>query len=548
MSSIPRSLVSLAVLVVLVAATACGTTDPTNPEDTNGAVALSQTERAEVNELVGGSIAGWWRAVHGFGASPPLSVAAGETSSAWRNWGMYHAGLDPREPFEAVEDRFRDALGRTPWIEIYRTLVAARDALLAIEAAGGVDPTDPEIARAAAFAHFTQGIALGTLAQLFDEAWILDETVDPADLELEGHATVMAAALSRLDRSVELADNADFTVPAEWAAFDRDLDAAELARLARSFRARLRIAYARSPAQAAQLNWSAVLADARGGITQDWGGRHDGNWDTNWAWQVNQLVGSHPIWMRIDYRTLGPADASGGWQAWLATSPSQRQPFVIDTDDNRIAGDSPAGDGRYIAFHESVNFPAHRGTHRYSYYAHQRFTGLWDREGVGFYVQFPVMELRLIEAEALLELGDVSGAMEAVNSLRSSADLPAFDHPGASAPGGARCVPKRADGSCGDLSDALRHEKRLELLHLGSFTAWSDARRWGTLPPGTPTALLQPDLDPADVLAEIYAVDSTEEALALARASSGDRLVDKREAIGRYDRDRNVNPGNLGAG
>jgi len=50
------------------------------------------------------------------------------------------------------------------------------------------------------------------------------------------------------------------------------------------------------------------------------------------------------------------------------------------------------------------------------------------------------------------------------------------------------CVPKLPDGSCGDLWEMLKWEKRLQIQWKGLFTApwWFDSRGWGDLFVNTP--------------------------------------------------------------
>lgn len=535
----------LATCAVLLLLAACEESNPTDPD--HGSLGLSVAMQEDVEALIAGSMAGWWRAAHGFGPAPALSTAADAHSSSWRNWGMLHAGQEPRQDLSSLEPQFVEYVSDRPWTELYRSLVSARDGMLALSG-GGELGSDSETLRAVAFARFVQGLSLGTLAQLFDEAWIVDETVDPADVELSPYPEVMAAALAKLDRAVELAGEGEFTIPAEWVGFHRTLDQDEFARLARSWRARLRVSAARTSAEGDAVDWTAVLTDAREGIRQDWAGEYDGDWENNWAWDALKIFGGHPAWGRMDYRTVGPADASGAWEEWIATTPSHRTPFRIDTDDSRVTGGSPTADGTYVGYDEEIVFRPGRGRDHFSYYTHRRWAHLWEVAGEGIYVDFPVKELAFLEAEALLRLGDRTGAMSILNDSRARGGLPPFTDPEQSAPGGDRCVPQRPDGTCGDLWDAFRYEKRLEIFHHGPFTEYLDARRWGTLVPGTFTSLPRPDVGLPELLAEFYAAAGAAEATRLSNASSAEDLDAKLQGVLHFDRARNANPGNAGAG
>lgn len=537
-----RGLPAWTVLLTALTATACSD-GPTPPGDGPDPIRSAAT-RADVRTMIAGAMAGWWRTSHHAVPGAALSVAADAHTSSWRNWGMLAAGAEPRRTDLHEVDQLYGLMS-TPWTELNRTLASARDVLLAIESGVELGDDGGDTHRAVVFATFMQGLALGSLAQLFRQAFVFDETSDPATLQLSPYAEVMDAALARLREAIDLAEEEPFTIPASWVAFDRSLDRQRFVRLAHAHRARLAISVARDPAEREAVDWDAVLADARNGIVQDWGSRYDGDYENNWAWSMDKLfAGVAPAWARLDYRTIGPADASGAYQAWLAEPPSARQPFPIDTDDRRITGGRPDEDGTYVTWAGRTLFRPERGTDHFSFYADRRWLPLLEARGVGFHPDLPARELDFIEAEALLRMGDAARAMAIVNRTRATAELPAFQSPDGVAPGGTRCVPKRADGSCGTLQDALAYEKRIELFHYGGFTEFLDDRGWGDLVEGTfldfppPTETLEP------VLQDIYGVPDGS-ALDLASDRTADGIRAKRMAYEAFDLARNRDPGDV---
>jgi hypothetical protein len=91
-----------------------------------------------------------------------------------------------------------------------------------------------------------------------------------------------------------------------------------------------------------------------------------------------------------------------------------------------------------------------------------------------------VTEMNLLKAEALIRLGRADEAVPLINLSRvANGGLPPVtidgppDEPG--------CVPRKLDGSCGSLWDALRYEKRIEGAGVDATTAYFDARGWQTL-------------------------------------------------------------------
>lgn len=526
---------------------ACGEEPVGPPDGGSGHEATPLQVQEDIQTLIGGGLAGWWRASHGPRPGAALSTAADAHTSSWRNWGMLDAGAEPRRPLVTdPDDRFQFIT--EPWLELYRTLLAARDGLLAIAGGAEIGEGGEATDRAVAQARFLQGMALGQLAMLFDAAYIVDETTDVETVGLSPYPDVLEAALAKLDEAVAAAEAGDFTIPADWMGFAEPMDAGRLAALARSYRARYRMGVARSPAERAAVDWAAVLAEVENGIERDWVGYYDGDWENNWAWAMDKLfAGVEPNWARLDYRTIGPADASGAWEAWINASPPQRTPFLIDTDDRRITGGAPTADGLYARYEQELLFRPERGVDHFSWYWDGRWIHLVESRGVGDYPDFPVKELDFIRAEALLRLGRVDEAMAIVNGSRQNGGLPAFAAADAVAPGGERCVPQRPDGSCGDVWEALKYEKRIEIYHYGPFTEFLDDRGWGDLTAGTFVQLPAPAMSLTTILEQLYG-EAASASASLAGDASADGLRAKVEAYGTFDRARNANPGDVGTG
>ena len=546
-SRVPAATPLALLLSLLLVACDGATTGP--PADEPSPDATPHQVQRDVEALIGGSMAGWWRASHGPEPGAALSTAADAHTSSWRNWGMLDAGAEPRQP-PNTDPEYRFQFITAPWTELYRTLVSVRDGLAAIEEGAEIGEGGADTDRAVAFGKFMQGMALGQLAVLFDAAFIVDESTDVETVTRSPYPQVLEAALTKLDEAIEIAETGAFTVPSEWLAFGNPMDQDGFARLARSFRARYRMEVARSPGERAAVDWAAVLPDAESGITQTFAGYYDGDWENNWAWSMDKLLAgaAHPIWGRLDYRTIGPADASGAWEAWIAAPPSSREPFRIDTDDRRITGGSPTTDGSYGRYAEDIRFRPSRGVDHFSYYWDGRWAHLMEAFGVGDQPDFPVEELDFIRAEALYRLGDRGAAMEVVNASRENGGLPPFLDPAGVAPGGDRCVPQLPDGSCGDLFEALKYEKRVELFHYGPFIEYLDDRGWGDLVTGTFVELPAPAGGFEELLDELYGEADAGGSVELANDSSADAIHAKREAFGDFDRERNSNPGDVGAG
>jgi hypothetical protein len=95
--------------------------------------------------------------------------------------------------------------------------------------------------------------------------------------------------------------------------------------------------------------------------------------------------------------------------------------------------------------------------------------------------------MNFITAEALYNLGRKAEAAALINPTRIAAGLKAVDANGP--PNDASCVPRKPDGNCGDLFDAIKYEKRMELFPLLAEVSYFDTRGWGELLSGTPIHL-----------------------------------------------------------
>jgi hypothetical protein len=136
----------------------------------------------------------------------------------------------------------------------------------------------------------------------------------------------------------------------------------------------------------------------------------------------------------------------------------------------------------------SQSFSSTRGTYPFS--AYQNIKESTTHFNTGNLVTTSLKEMQFLIAEAKLWTGDAGGAAAIINAQGRTAlatakggQLPAVTATGV--PNSPSCVPKRADGTCGTLFDALVYEKRIELSGMAPLVMYADARGWGLLLPGS---------------------------------------------------------------
>lgn len=490
-----RTSSGLAVLALVVAGCVDLNVPDLNAPDAAGALATPEAVESDI----AGAFRSWFNSrfdgdttgaggVYGyFGPALALSTASFQHDSPWANAGMRYFSQVPRQ---AIRNQAGDAYAPylfEAWFASYRAISAVREGLAVLEA-GRVDLGEAGNLRARAFGRYVQGLAHGTLALLYDSAFVYDETMSVGDLELQGYQAVMDSALRYLADAAELAESGRFTIPATW--MSNETSSAELARLAHSWRARLRASVARTPAERLAVDWSAVGADVAAGLTEDWNLITDGVTFYDEAFGY----GHYSRWAPMAYWIHGMADQSGEYQTWFDIPNSEKcarsdwcAKFLVITPDTRFpqgnsGAEQAAHPGRYYQFVPvTICLDAQYcgpGTYRNAGW------DWWvDAGGRGPIALVTVREMRLLLAEAAYRRGDLDQVAAIVNETRTLHGLNATDAAGTNA----SCVPKLPNGQCGDLWEMLKWEKRLETEWLGPLRAgwYFDGRGWGDLMEGT---------------------------------------------------------------
>lgn len=484
------------VVAVIFTMNGCADLDVINPNEPDRARALSQA--SDVEALIAGTFRTWWDLQQGHAPGPMLSQAAEEVSSASANHGTGDSGAQPRIPIVNQTGYQWGYPVEDPWLLLNRGLAAIRDGLQSITEGGlEIGPDDRDGPRTQAFAKFMQGLSHGFIALMYDQGFVLDESIeDPNDVQLQPYSEVMAAARGYLAEARTIAGQNDFTIPSEW--MGASYTSAELVRLAHSYEARFMAQVARTPTERDAVDWNEVLSHVDQGVTEDFGIQRSGPggiWGSDFKDSFSGETSG------VGLRFLGRADQSGGWQAWEASDPRDKVAFVVDTDDRRISGDVPESSGKYIQYLGfTVNEPE-RGPWFMTYYSPLVYRSLSETD-VGFVHELTVEEMEFLRAEAYVRLDQPENALPIINATRvTEGELPPADENGVS---GARCVPRTVTGECGDLLYTLHYEKMMETIFLSAGSSYYDSRGFGTLRTGTPLHFAVPAADLETLNLDVY--------------------------------------------
>lgn len=347
--------------------------------------------------------------------------------------------------------------------------------------------------RMRSFAYFILGRAFTNVAIMYDSGAVVTEQIGVLDIpDLVGAAQMQAAAIAAFDSAEVNALRTMSSVPATWLSQAGVTTQAEFIRLIHTYRARARAAVARTAAERAAVNWPAVILDATTGITADHVITINGTSGWSAAFDAGQIYATGG-WHSLPMRFLAMADSSGAYQAWLGLPTSQRRAFLVQTRDARW----PTGNTRAL---QQLSTPTNVILPRYirnrstgldilgagdgeSYYDHRRYGATQaNTTNPGPYTEFSKTEIDMLAAEGYLRASNFAAAEPLIDISRLRNALPSVVGVGAGViPGGAGCVPKLPNGTCGTLWDALKYEKRMETAFTGYAVWFSDARGWGDI-------------------------------------------------------------------
>jgi hypothetical protein len=491
-----RATSGLAALLLLGMA-ACVDLNVVNPNDPDRGRVIRNA--GDVEALISGAYSRWVQVLWYDGPTMMMSNASGEHVAPWGNAGMEMYARIPRIPTNNAAGAANVGNLTYAWFQAYGAIAAVRDGLKTLADSGDTFLGVNRTIRAKAYGKFMQGLAHATVAVLYDSGFVYDERVvvptgvNPLTVvKLKSAREVWDSAAAFFQAAITLAQSDTFTIPATW--MSQSVSAAKLAQLAHAERARLRAAMARTPAERAAVDWAAIVADVTAAnLTTDWNNVSNCNLNTFCDDALQYRLA--PGWQMQNNWVAGMADTSGAYQAWIATPLLNKQPFLIHTPDTRWPSGATetaqlAAPGAYYSVNQGSdgtriwNRPD-RGTWRWSYY-YQTYEPFFTTHGIDGEGATPLVkayEMQALVAEANYRAGLLSAVATFVNSTRTTHGLLATDAAGTNT----NCVPKLPNGTCGDLWEMFKWEKRLGTQFAGPLRSgwWLDGRGWGDLMQGT---------------------------------------------------------------
>jgi len=395
---------------------------------------------------------------HSWSPLMSMETMADQGTSSWLNSGMYDLSSEPRAAFDNTETYRYAYIFEHYWAAMYSVLNQANDILKVIDQGmqiGSLDEnglgSDTKLVES--FSYFIQGITLGYLGLVYDQAYIItNRTDDPAAVQPQPYSVVIDSALASLEKCIEIAQNNSFTIPDDWIngkAYTNE----DLVKLAYSYMARFLIYKPRNAQENDQTDWAKVLEYAEKGITEDFEIYLD---NINWKNYVYHYTYEQDDWVMVDARIIHLMDPN---YPWHIDSPDD--PGVATSDDARLTSDF-----QHVT---SCPFRPERGYYHYSFYLYRRLA--YNFSNPDWFPEFYVNELTLIKAEAYVHLGNLPAAIDMLNqsSRVTRGNLP----------------PMSSSASADQVLDSIFYERYIEFFVAGFGTAFFDMRRTDKLQYGT---------------------------------------------------------------
>jgi hypothetical protein len=395
-------------LILALFAVSCEDLDVPNENDPDFATAFSNP--SDIRGVAGSLVNTWFLRAHDYnGPALGLWVAADAGTCSWGNAGMRVLSNEPRMAFDNTPAYQDAAISENFYKGMFGVLSSANEVLGKTEIEGveivsdeGVDETK----MVSAFAHFAQGISLGYIGLLFDQAFVTSEYTDlTQEVPLSPYTDVIDSALVFLDKCIAICESETFDVPDNFIP-GISLDETTLGQLANSFAARILAYSPRNASENAAVNWQQVYDYASAGIDYDFSPLAD---DITW-YTLYHTYANFQGWGQADMRIIHMMDPNMP-ETWPGANGFEVIPAPVETYDaaydNRIIDD--------FQFLSSCPFRAERGYYHFSCYRFSRrdeYLSTWVTTMPDMYKA----ENDLLIAEAALELGNLAEAASIINN------------------------------------------------------------------------------------------------------------------------------------
>lgn len=276
-----------------------------NKSDSDDINVLVDSERfsnpQEYSSFVDSTYAFFWRSIQHSQPNMSMTVMGQGVLSAWGNWGMRDVAPFPSATSLNNDENYNySQMISGAWNGLYEVLGRMNDLLSSMDsnpdvvtASIGGEGSDEVRANAKAL----QGLSLGYLSLLYDQAYIVDENSDATNSTFHPYGEVNDKAIEKLSEAVQLFQNSNLTMTG-WNGLVYDGDNA--GNLLKSFMAKFEVLQARNPTEALSVDWASVLRNTEERIIDL---SPIGDEGQHW-WHRLLVQGQDASWMRIHQKII----------------------------------------------------------------------------------------------------------------------------------------------------------------------------------------------------------------------------------------------------
>jgi len=415
----------------------------------------------DLENITGSLFNAWYTGNHSYSSVTMfLATSADNITCSWGNQAMRDMSWEPRNPWNNAPNYSYNGTTKYFFDKMYAVVNTASNVLKAVGGGVEVGAGGAKNNLVKAFCKFSQGIAYGSMALVFDKAFIVDENASIPGATV-GDATpfdqVAVKALSYLDAAIALCSNS-FTVPKGWLGTASDYSNTEFAKLCNSMAARIMANVPRNRTQNSAVNWAKVKTYADAGLTSDFTVQMDGY--VKWYAEAGDYL-TFDGWGKTDMFVVNLMDPTQP-QHWGNVS-IPPPPASTNPADKRIFSDFT---------YSSLNwFQATRGYYHFSNYRHSRYDNQYAL-GDGPIPELMKAENDMYKAEARAYTSDLAGAAAIINSSS----------------GRRKSVGQMADvpATLPEIEKAILHERHVEMMITGMGLQHFAMRKLNLLQKGTP--------------------------------------------------------------
>lgn len=397
-----------------------------------------------------------------------LATAADHATCSWGNFAMRDMSFEPRNNAWDNSPSYSNASNTVyTFNRMYSTINTASLVLKSLNEGVQIDGGAGNN-MVKAFAKFSQGVAYGNLALVFDRAYLVDENkkVEEKFEASSTYAEVAKAALVYLDEAIAISNANTFTISKSWLGTPSDYSSAQFAKLCNTMAARILSYVPRNKTELNAVDWAKVKTYADAGITSDFLINMDGT--TKWYFGANEYLTTGG-WGRVDMYVVNLMDPTKQPQHWDDSPAFQHPAESTNPEDKRLLTD--------FMYLPTVDFQPARGYYHFSNYRFMRYDAEFVN-GIGPKADVHAAENDMLRAEARIygASPDLVGAAAIINA-------------GTRVTRG-QMTPVAANKA--DLIKAIHHERHVELFTSGSGIQFFEMRKLDLLQKGTPLHLPLP--------------------------------------------------------